>query len=78
MSALVHSMDGFIDESHYSSPDGERVTVVRFVDKMSQQRWATQPDHVNAQRRGREEFYAWYDISSSEESYHQVFEHTEP
>ena len=32
MSDLVRTMDGFIDEQFYLSPEGERVTIVRFRD----------------------------------------------
>jgi len=74
MSRIVHAMDGFIDEKFYESPDGERVTVVRFEDRPSHRAWAEHPDHLSAQRRGREEFYAWYDISVSEETYGHRFE----
>lgn len=73
MSALVHQMDGFVDEKFFTSSDGERVTIVRFVDQASHRAWAEQPDHVNAQRRGRSEFYSWYDISVAEETYGRRF-----
>lgn len=75
MRRIVHSMNGFIDEKFYVSPDGERVTIVRFADRESHRAWAEQPDHVKAQLRGRAEFYSWYDISVSEETYHNRYEH---
>lgn len=78
MSRIVHSMDGFIDEKFYVSADGERVTVVRFADRQSQRAWAEQPDHLAAQSRGRTEFYSWYDISVSEETYGHRFEFHQP
>ncbi len=74
MSRLVREMEGFIDEQFYVSTDGERVTVVRFRDAQSQHAWATHPEHLAAQRRGRREFYAWYDISVAHETYARVFE----
>jgi heme-degrading monooxygenase HmoA len=74
MSRIAHSMDGFIDERHYTSSDGERVTIVRFEDRERHRAWAEQPDHVQAQHRGRSEFYSWYDISVSEEFYHRTFD----
>ncbi|HUV57934.1 MAG TPA: antibiotic biosynthesis monooxygenase [Acidimicrobiales bacterium] len=73
MSRLVRTMGGFIDERFYVSPDGERVTIVRFADHDSQRTWASEPAHVAAQRRGREEFYAWYDISVAEQTYARTF-----
>jgi len=67
MSRLVRLMNGFVDEKSYVAADGERVSVIRFVDVESHQAWAEHPDHRTAQRRGRDEFYAWFDISVSEE-----------
>jgi heme-degrading monooxygenase HmoA len=67
MSRLVRLIDGFVDEKFYEAPDGERVTIARFADLTSEQAWASNPDHVAAQRRGRAEFYSWYDISVAEE-----------
>jgi heme-degrading monooxygenase HmoA len=67
MSRLVQLTDGFIDEKFYESPDGERVTIARFADLASEQAWATNPEHLAAQRRGRDEFYSWYDIAVTEE-----------
>lgn len=74
MSRLANSMEGFIDECFYTSADGERLTIVRFTDRESQTRWAQQPDHREAQRRGRDEFYSWYDISVAEEAYGHSFD----
>ncbi|HUY07692.1 MAG TPA: antibiotic biosynthesis monooxygenase [Acidimicrobiales bacterium] len=73
MSQIAHAMPGFIDERFYTSTDGERVTVVRFADRESHRAWAEQPDHLKAQQKGRDEFYSWYDISVSEETYHRNF-----
>jgi heme-degrading monooxygenase HmoA len=77
MSVVASSMEGFIDQKHYVAPDGERVTVVRFMDFESQRRWAKHPDHLEAQQRGRDEFYSWYDISVSEESYSHTFDNSQ-
>jgi heme-degrading monooxygenase HmoA len=73
MNRLVRRMDGFIDEKSFLSDDGERVTIVRFRDAAAQRAWAEHPDHLAAQRRGRDEFYEFYDISVGEETYARVF-----
>lgn len=73
MRRLVRLMDGFIEESFYMSSDGERVTIVRFRDSGTQRAWAELPEHLAAQRRGRDEFYSWYDISVSEEIHQQTY-----
>ncbi len=77
MSRLVRLIDGFIDERFYLAADGERVTVVRFRDLESHRTWAQYTEHLVAQRRGREEFYSWYDISVSQELYRHEFDGTE-
>lgn len=76
MSRLVSQMDGFIDQKIFLSDDGERVTLVRFRDAAAQRAWARHPDHLAAQQRGRDEFYDWYDISVSEETYARTFENS--
>ena len=73
MSRLVHTISGFVDQKIYVSPDGERVTLVRFADWPSHREWATHFEHLGAQRRGRSEFYTWYDISVCEETYTRTF-----
>lgn len=73
MSRIVRNVDGFIDERFYLSPEGERVTIVRFRDIESHRAWAQHPDHLAAQQRGRREFYSWYDISVCDESSTRVF-----
>jgi heme-degrading monooxygenase HmoA len=67
MERAVKTIDGFLDQRFYLADDGERVTIVRFRDWDSQRRWAEYPSHREAQRRGREEFYSWYDIEVCEE-----------
>lgn len=75
MDLAVAAMDGFIDQKFYVATDGERVTIVRFRDWESQRRWAEYPSHREAQRRGREEFYSWYDIHVCEERLSHEFQH---
>lgn len=74
MSELAHTMDGFLEEKLFVAPDGERVTIVRFADWASHRAWARHPAHRRAQRRGRDEFYATYDISIGEEHDHRRFD----
>jgi heme-degrading monooxygenase HmoA len=58
-----------------SSPlTGSDVTIARFADLESHQSWAKHPEHLAAQRRGREEFYSWYSVRVAEEDYSRDFE----
>ena len=74
MSRLAHAMSGFLEEKMFLAADGERVTIARFADLASHQSWAKHPEHLAAQRRGREEFYSWYSITVAEEDYSREFE----
>jgi heme-degrading monooxygenase HmoA len=73
---LASSMPGFVDAKTFSSPDGERVTVVTFADKASHDAWRDHPEHRDAQRRGIAEFYAEYSIQVAEVTYDHRFHHT--
>ncbi len=74
MSDLVRTSAGFVDEVHFESPSGERVTIVRFTDRPSHDAWAAHPRHREAQRRGREEFYESYDITVADVTYERHFD----
>ncbi len=74
MSDLVQQMDGFVSHSFYASPDGERVTIVTFADEESQRAWASHPLHQAAQRRGRSEFYASFELTVCEQMRHSSYE----
>lgn len=73
MSALVRAMPGFVESRHFTSPDGERVTIVTFADRASHDGWRLHPAHQEAQRRGIEDFYAAYSIQVAEETYAHEF-----
>ncbi len=62
MSELARSIPGHISHKTFSAGDGERVTIVEFETEDAQQAWATHPDHITAQERGRAEFYSEYRV----------------
>ena len=57
MHELASKMPGFISIKGYTGEDGEVIDVARFTDEASLQAWKIEPEHREAQRRGREEFY---------------------
>lgn len=57
MHDLVDAMPGFISIKEYMAEDGEVIDVARFEDEAALEAWKTHPEHREAQRRGREEFY---------------------
>jgi len=62
MSALAKSMPGYISHKGFVAEDGERVTIVEFENDEALQAWSRNAEHAEAKRRGREAFYAEYDI----------------
>ena len=62
ISALAKTMPGYLSHKTFAADDGERVTIVEFADEASQRGWATQAQHVEAKKKGRESFYTEYSI----------------
>jgi heme-degrading monooxygenase HmoA len=62
MLAIVSRMPGYLSMKDYSAQDGESVVIAEFDSLESVDAWKAHPDHVAAQRRGREEFFADYRI----------------
>jgi heme-degrading monooxygenase HmoA len=60
MSALAKTMPGYISHKAFTAEDGERVTIVEFESEEAQRGWATHLEHIDAQRKGRSDFYSEY------------------
>jgi heme-degrading monooxygenase HmoA len=63
MSALARTMPGYVSEKNFAAEDGERVTIVEFAHEEGQRTWRTNPEHIAAQKLGREKYYAEYHIA---------------
>ncbi len=59
---LARDMPGFVSIAPYSGADGERLSIVIFDSEESQTAWRTHPEHVAAQQRGKDRYYAEYQI----------------
>ena len=70
---LARSMPGFVDAKTFAAADGERVTIVTFVDRESHLAWRDHPEHRAAQRRGIETFYEDYSIQVADVTYEHHF-----
>jgi heme-degrading monooxygenase HmoA len=66
MEALARAMPGLLEFKSFTADDGERVSIIVFDTPGHHDAWRRHPDHVEAQRLGRERFYASYDITVSE------------
>ena len=58
MYKIVSSMPGFQSVKKFTADDGETVSIYRFESEQALEAWRTQPDHLEAMKRGHAEFYA--------------------
>ena len=58
---------GFVDIKSFVAEDGERLSVVRFRDEASQREWRLESGHMDAQSKGRSDFYQSYRVVICEE-----------
>lgn len=66
MSEMAETMPGYVSHKVFVAQDGERVTIVEFADDKGQEGWRTRPEHVEAQKMGRNEFYTEYKLQICE------------
>ncbi len=66
MRAVVATQPGFVSIDSYQSDDGTRVSLECFETEDDVRAWRMHPAHRVAQRRGRDEFYAWYSVQVTE------------
>jgi heme-degrading monooxygenase HmoA len=62
MAELAAAMPGFVSLQTFAADDGERISVIEFDSETAQAAWRDHPEHRQAQRLGRERFYAEYQI----------------
>jgi heme-degrading monooxygenase HmoA len=62
MSELARTMPGYVSEKNFVAEDGERVTIVEFENEEGLRAWRTNPEHLAAQRLGRQKYYTEYHI----------------
>jgi heme-degrading monooxygenase HmoA len=67
MESRARAMPGFVDFKSFSSPDGERVSLIVFDTRDHHDAWRDDAEHRAAQKRGRDEFYSEYSIQVCEE-----------
>lgn len=64
MVELASAMPGFVSFQHYEAEDGERVSIIEFESDAALRAWREHPEHREAQRRGREEWYSWFRLTT--------------
>lgn len=66
MEALVKDIPGFLSAKGYRSDDGDEISIIRFESAEALRLWREQPEHREAQRRGKQGIYAAYDVEVCE------------
>ena len=66
MSEMARTMPGYLSHKSFTAEDGERVTIVEFADHGGQEFWRTRPEHLEAQKLGRNAFYTEYKLQVCE------------
>ena len=63
MMELVQTIPGYVSFDGYTGEDGSELAVAMFEDEGAIEAWRDQPEHVATRKRGKEEFFASYDIT---------------
>jgi heme-degrading monooxygenase HmoA len=62
MRELVETIPGFVSFHAYAAEDGERLALIAFENANALRAWREHPEHREAQRRGREDYYSEYHL----------------
>ena len=62
MHELASTMPGFVSIKTFGADDGERVSIIEFESEATHGAWRDHPEHREAQRLGRERFYAEFQV----------------
>lgn len=63
MAELAVKMPGFVSYRTYTSTDGEELAVIEFESHETMTAWRNHPEHREAQRLGRERWFAEFRIT---------------
>ncbi len=74
MEERARAMPGFVEFKSFSSPDGERLSLIVFDSPEHQRAWRDDPEHRAAQTRGRTDFYAEYSVSVCRLEHHRSYQ----
>jgi glutathione S-transferase len=66
MESLARQQPGFRDLRSVRGADGVGITVATFDTEQHAVAWKQHPEHLEAQRLGRERFYEWYELEVTE------------
>lgn len=74
MRELVTTIPGFISYNSYQGQDQETVAIVRFDSEEALDAWRSQPEHLQAQEKGRRSYFKeyWIQVCSTVREYRFV------
>lgn len=64
MNQLAIAMPGYISHKRFTADDGERVTIVEFESAEALAAWSQHPEHLEAKKLGRSDFYSEYTLQT--------------
>ena len=62
MAEILAQMPGYLGAQGFTGEDGESLGIVAFASHEALLRWRDHPEHLDAQRAGRERFYSTYEM----------------
>jgi len=68
MGELARAQPGFVDYKSFAAPDGETVTISVWESTAAAKAWARNPEHLAAQARGRDEYYAEFTMYAADDA----------
>ena len=74
MVELAQATPGYISHKGFFAEDGERCTIVEFESEESQRAWRMNPEHREAQRKGRDVYYESFNLQVCELKRQSKFE----
>lgn len=75
---LARAMPGFVSFKTFTADDGERCSIVEFDSEEHLRAWREHPNHLEAQRIGRQRLYAEYEITVCEPIRQRAFPANRP
>ena len=72
MLELADEQPGFLGIKSFTADDGERVSISEFASLEHAMAWARHPEHLEAQKLGREKFYASFDLKTCGVLHHRI------
>lgn len=78
MDALAAAQPGYVSHESARGPDGFGITVSYWVDERSARNWKQVARHLEAQRRGQEDWYSAYHVVVAEVSREYEFSTSSP